>query len=411
MFALIAAGIMDRQLMAILAEPIRNDLGLSSTQIGLLAGTVFAVFYALVSLPVALLVDRFDRVRILGWTGIVSGLATAAGGLAGSFAALAGARAVVAIGDAGGPPAIWSLVCAWFTEARRPRIIAAIQIGAPVGGVAAFVVGGLVAQHLDWRAAFWISGAVGVLLGALALWLLPEPRRLDTAPRPAPPVRQALAFLLGQPAFLWGSAGIACAGLAMFGLAQWAPSVMQREHGWTSGQTGIAVGLVTALGGIAGTWVSGLLAQRRRMQGDEGAEFAVAAGAVALAVPALAASLVVDGPWAVLAAYGAAITGLLAWNAPTIAGFQLVADDGTRALAAALHVFWVNMLGLGLGPLAIGMMDDALATVLPGRSLGLSVAVVAGAAALAAMVCLLCAAGALRKARATRAQAVPDSAS
>lgn len=176
-FAVIAVNIMDRQLMAILGESIKQDLALSDTQLGALTGLVFAIFYAAIGLPIAAIADRFDRARILGWTTLLSSCFTAACGLAGNFLTLSIARAGVAVGDAGGAPTIWSLVCSYFPREARARVISVIQMGVPVGAVLAFVLGGQLAQHWDWRVAFYIVGVLGAILGVIALVLVPEPRR------------------------------------------------------------------------------------------------------------------------------------------------------------------------------------------------------------------------------------------
>jgi predicted MFS family arabinose efflux permease len=398
-FAVLAVNIMDRQLMAILGESIKRDLDLSDTELGALTGLVFALFYAAVGLPVAALADRTDRARILGWTTIISSGFTAACGVAGSFLSLAAARAGVAIGDAGGAPTIWSLVCSYFQPNQRAKVIATIQMGVPVGAVLAFVVGGQLAQHLDWKFAFFVVGAIGAILGVLALLLVPEPRRAERAVsiRRGEPVLISLKALLVQPAFCWGVAAVAFAGMAMFGLAAWVPSVMQRVHGWEPGQTGLAVGLTTAAGGLLGTWVSGVLAHNWRVGGDHGAEFSVPMAAAALAAPAALASAFVADPLFALAIYGVAVTCLLAWNAPSIAAFQLVATDRSRALAASLHVFFVNMFGLGLGPLLIGVVSDALAPNTGEGGLTIAVAAVVTGASVIAAACFFLGARALRK--------------
>jgi predicted MFS family arabinose efflux permease len=396
-FLSIAANIADRQLIAIMGETIKIDLRLSDTEMGALTGLVFALFFATVGLPVAAWADRADRVRILGWTTIASSIFTACSGLASGFATLAAARAGVAVGDAGGAPTIWSLVCGYVSEERRARVIALIQIGAPIGGVIAFVGGGLIAEHIGWRWAFYGLGLLGVILGAVTLIMVPEPRRAEAAaPATMSPWRATMG-LLGRPGFVWGQAGVAFSGMAMFGLSSWGPSVLQRVYLLTPSQAGLVVGFSTAVSGVAATLASGFLAERRRKGGDEGAEFRIPAAAMLAAAPLIALQAAAGSAALAIALFALATFMVLAWNAPSIAGIQLLADDGTRALAASLHVFSANMFGLGLGPVLIGALSDELSPAYGPKGLIFALSLVAGSAALGAALCFQRASGALTR--------------
>ena len=357
-FGIVAVNVMDRQLVAILAESIKLDLDLTDTQVGALSGPLFAVFYAVSGLPLARLADATDRVRVLGLTTAIAGAFAAGAALTRGFAGLALTRVVVAVGDAGGPPSIWSLVSSAEAPERRARTIANIQLGAPAGAVLAFVLGGLVAARFGWRSGFLLVGGLGLALGIAALVFVSEPRRGAVSAENIAPGR--LGTLLRTPGFAWGLGGVAFAGMAMFGLGMWAPTVLQREFGWSVDRTGLALGAATAVAGFAGTWGGGQLTAWRRSRGDEGAEFAVPAGAMLLGIPVVGGALVLVSAVGVLACLASAMLFLLAWNAPSIAGFQHLAEDRARAQAAALHVFFVNLLGLGLGPLVIGALSEAL---------------------------------------------------
>ncbi len=382
-FLSIAANIADRQLMAIMAETIKIDLGLSDTEVGALTGLVFAVFFASVGIPVAAWADRADRSHILGWTTIGSSIFTTLSGLATGFVTLAAARAGVAIGDAGGAPTIWSLVCSFVPEERRARMIAIIQIGAPVGGMLAFAGGGYIAQHVGWQWAFIGLGLIGIVLGAVSLLVVPEPRRgEETAANPG--LLRSLEKLAGRPGFLWAQAGVALSGMAMFGLGSWGASVLQRVYALSPSRVGLIVGGSTVLAGMIATLASGWLAERRRESGDDGAEFTLPAMAMLCAAPLIGAQALTGEVLAAIALFAAATFMVLAWNAPSIAGVQLIADDETRALAASLHVFSANMFGLGLGPVLIGALSDVLTPAHGPRALVLALALVAGLAALAA---------------------------
>lgn len=385
-FLSIAANIADRQLMAIMAETIKADLTLSDTEVGALTGLIFALFFASVGIPVAAWADRADRARILGWTTIGSSLFTACSGFANSFGTLAMARAGVAIGDAGGAPTIWSLVCSYVVEDRRARVIALIQIGAPVGGMVAFIGGGIMAEYVGWRWAFISLGLMGILLGAVSLIVVPEPRR-GLAPSANPGLARSLAKLLARPGFLWAQGGVALSGMAMFGLGSWGPSVLQRAYALSPSEAGLTVGLTTAISGVVATFAGGWYAERRRRLGDDGAEFFVPAIAMLCAAPLIAAQVFTGSPVLAILLFAAATFAVLAWNAPSIAGVQLLAADDTRALAASLHVFSTNMFGLGLGPVLIGALSDVLTPEYGPRGLVYALSAVAGVAALGASIC------------------------
>lgn len=390
-FVVIAINVMDRQMMAILGESIKLDLGLSDTQLGALSGPLFAIFYAIAGIPIAMLADRTDRVRVLGWSTAIAGVFAAMGGLAASFLILALSRAAVAIGDAGGPPPIWSLVSTYYSEERRASRIGLIQLGAPTGAVLAFVLGGLVAAYLGWRWGFFLVGGAGVIAGLAVLFFVPEPRRVASAGNRSPtgkePSSGSLGILMQSQSFRWGLGGVALAGAAMFGLGMWAPSVMQRQYQWSPDQTGLSLGVATAIAGFAGTYFSGVLASTRRRHGDLGAEFSVPCWAMLACLPILAGSYLANAASVALLAYGASTFFLLAWNAPTIAGFQFIAPERGRALAASLHVFSVNMFGLGIGPLAIGALSEALTPILGVQALALSITLFCGPAVLGAAFC------------------------
>jgi len=396
-FAVIAVNVMDRQMMAILGEAIKLDLGLSDVALGALAGPLFAVFYAVSGLPIAMLADRTDRVLVLGWATAIAGVFAIIGGFAGGFWLLAASRAAVAIGDAGGPPAIWSLVSSYYPKEKRARAIGVIQLGAPAGAVGAFILGGILVASFGWRSGFFVIGGAGIMIGLLCLALVGEPRRAPTSDGQHRGDRGFLKTLLTPAPMRWGLAGVAAAGMAMFGLGIWSPSVLQRVYGWPADQTGLALGGATAIAGFLGTYLGGWIATRRRRNGDAGAEFSVPFGAMLVAAPLAALSLMAPSGWAVIVIYGFLTTCLLAWNAPSIAAFQLIAPERSRGVAASLHVFFVNMLGLGVGPLAIGGLSDFLTPSMGAQALFVAVAAVVAAAACVAAFCFGRAATALKR--------------
>ena len=351
----------DRQIVAILLPDIKRDLVLSDTQAGVLTGLGFALFYSVLGVPIARLADRSDRVRIMSVAAIVWSGMTAVTGLAASFWSMLAARVGVAAGEAGGIPPLHSLVADLYPEERRARAFSVVQLGGPVGILLAFFVFGQLAERVDWRVLFYATGGVGVAF-ALVFWrVCPEPRREAGLPRAAPaPMGSAFGALVRQPAYLHLVAGTALAGFALYALVTWMPSFLGRSFGMARGDIGLVLGLSFGGAGALGVLAFGALADlvfRRHA----GAHALVPALMVAVAAPLAGAAFFASTPTGAIALLLLPIVMISGWQAPSIAAVQKVATPQTRALAAALLMLVLNLVGLGLGPLAVGVLSDALA--------------------------------------------------
>ncbi|MEQ8433642.1 MAG: MFS transporter [Oceanicaulis sp.] len=352
--------LIDRQIMAILAEPIKADLGFSDTQIGLLTGLGFSLLYSILGIPVARLADRVDRVRIIAIaTGAWSAM-TAVTGLTSSFGAMLVARMGVAAGEAGGIPPMHALVADLFKPEERGRAFSIVQLGGPLGVLTAFFAGGYLAAAFDWRTVFYVAGGAGVVF-ALVIWkLLPEPRRGRPAPDPhAASFVSAAKTLLSIPAYRQLLAGVAWAGFGLYATIIWAPSFLIRSFELPIAQVGLVLGTAFGLLGAVAVLLAGQISDAAKKR-DPGAHAFVPAVMMIAAAP-LAAAGFLSGTlvWAM----GLLILPIMmmsAWQAPSIAAVQDTATPRTRALAAALVMFTLNLLGLGLGPLVVGILSDVL---------------------------------------------------
>jgi predicted MFS family arabinose efflux permease len=386
-FAILAVNVMDRQLMAILIEPMKRDLGMTDTQMGLLTGLAFALFYATMGIPIAMLADRADRKIVLAVSSILSSLFSLMCGFATGFWSLLVARVGVAIGDAGGAPTMHSLIASQVAPEERARTLSILQLGVPLGAVFAYAGGGYIAQHYGWQYSFFIVGTLGALLGLLTLIVVKEPRAA-AARSIAMPLTEGISGLLGQPAFRWGLAGVALAGIGLYSAATWAPSVLQRGFGFTTSQAGLGFGLATALGGGLGTVLGGIVTHALRKRGDNGAEFFLPAIVLLLTAPMILGTLLTRDGAVALGLLGGVSALLLSWNAPSIAGFQNLSTDATRALVSATHVLAVNLVGLGGGPLLVGVLSDLFTPIYGAGALTLALAAVVSVACIASSFCL-----------------------
>ena len=369
---------MDRQLFAVLQESIRADLNLSDSQLALLGGTMFAIFYATMGIPIAWMADRTNRVRLIAIACAVWSLFTALSGLATNFVQMALARIGVATGEAGGVAPSYSVISDYFPPSNRGAAIGVFTIGAPLGLAAGTLLGGWIADALSWRWAFILLGLPGVLL-ALGLWVLvKEPKRgrfdpPDQAAAPAPKPLQAVGVVFSSPSLLLLTLGAAATSFAGYGLYQWIPSFLQRSQGLSLEEVRTLLSplfLLGIVGAVAGGWIADRLGRTRPSAYALVPAVTIAAGAPLF----LAAMLVTDGRTSLMLLALPIMLGY-AWLGPGLAAAQTLTRPAMRATVAAVIGFFNNLIGIGLGPLFIGAISDALAPSLgPGEALRLALA-------------------------------------
>lgn len=355
---------LDRQIVNILAEPIRKDLGISDTQVGLMTGLAFALFYTFLGLPIARLADRpsTDRGKLIALALAIWSAMTALCGMAQNFAQLLLARIGVGVGEAGCTPAAHSLIADRVPAERRPGAMAFYSLGIPIGSLLGMMIGGYLADTLGWRNAFLVVGAPGVLLAIIVLALVKDKNRIVRA-MPADSKGEGILAVMRQlfqsPAYVILFFAASASSFLSYGKSTWTTIYFQRSHGLSPGETGLWFGFWGGVAGIVGTWLGGWLADR---YGKVNRRHVVTAPAVgmALAVPMLLAAYVATD-WRVSLALLMVPTALNSlYYGPVYSSAQGLVPLRHRATASALLLFGQNLIGLGLGPLFFGMLSDLL---------------------------------------------------
>jgi MFS family permease len=352
----------DRQIVGILAVPIKTELHLSDSQLGLMGGAAFAIFYTLLGIPVARLADRMSRTGIMTAALALWSLMTAACGVTQNFAQLFLARVGVGVGEAGGVTPAYSLICDYFPAKERGRALSVYSFGIPIGTALAFMLGGVITTLMSWRMAFFIVGFAGLAVTPVLKFTVREPPRgaMD-APRfaVAPSWFEAIKVLLGKPSF-WGlSLGAACASMMGYGLFFWAPSFLVRSFHLTLLQASTSYGGLVLIGGLAGIWLGGAFADRYGA-GRPAMYALVPAIAFIGTVPFYVAGVLSRSLWLCLTVLFLPTALGLVWLGPVLTAVQHLVPATQRATASALFLFVINLIGLGLGTALIGAVSDAM---------------------------------------------------
>jgi predicted MFS family arabinose efflux permease len=353
----------DRQLLSVLVEPIRADMNFSDTQFGLLTGLAFALFYAAMGVPVAMIADRWNRIRLIGIACVVWSGFTAACGLVSTFWQLALMRFGVGAGEAGGTAPSLSVLADYYPPAQRPLAIGLFTCNGPFGVFVGAAFGAWAAANIGWRNAFVVIGIVGILIAPLLIWLVREPTRgaMDTL-KPADkalPFGQSLAMFVRRPSLRVVMIGSGLAAFVSYGMLNWIPAFLMRTQKmpleamatWFAPAAGITFGI----GILGGGWLVS-----HRAKGSARAYGTIPACATAVLVPTFIAALLVDSWQASLALMLIPMAACTAYIAPALALVQNLTPPRSRATAAALLMLMFNIVGLGLGPLFAGMVSDVL---------------------------------------------------
>ena len=357
----------DRQLVTILLEPIKLEFGASDTAMGFMTGFAFALFYASLGVPVARLADRWSRRNVIAISVGLWSAMTALCGMAGSFWQLALARVGVGIGEAGGTPPSHSLLADYFPPQQRATALSIHATATQFGILIGMLGGAIVAAEYGWRMAFIFFGIPGIIVALLVAFTVREPAR--HTPLGTTSMLEDIRHIWALPGFsLIAMAGAATA-LAAYGLGTWSPSFLMRTHGLSLVETGFLLGGAGAVSGIVGAVTGGILCDRLSKRDKRWQLWLPAAGAFATAPLMLCFLLwpesqqfAVAGSLVPVAIIFTLLGGVVAafWIGPTYAAIQTLAPGNMRAQAAAIFMFMFNLVGMGLGPLVIGMLSDAL---------------------------------------------------
>jgi predicted MFS family arabinose efflux permease len=354
----------DRQIVAILAEPISRDLQLSDSQLGLLTGLAFALFYATLGVPIARVADngRSNRSRMIAVFVAVWSVMTALCGVAQNFWQLLLARIGVGVREAGCTPTAHALIADSLPPHKRAGGIAFFGLGIPIGGLLGTLIGGGMAEALGWREAFWVVGIPGLLLAVFVWFFLKDPRLGRAAPVDAPPrlsMWASLKLLATSPAYCLVLSGASLVAFLSYGKGVWVLVYFQRTHKLSVGQTALWVGVILGIAGIVGTWLGGWAADKFGSK-DRRHMLTLPAWAMVLAAPVLFAGYMVDDWRLAIALLVLPTIANSAYYGPAYGAAQVLARPDTRAMAAAWMVFAQNLIGLGLGPLLFGALSDML---------------------------------------------------
>jgi MFS family permease len=353
----------DRQIVGILAVPIKADLGLTDTQLGLMGGLAFALFYTGLGIPVAILADRWKRTWIMTaaltiWSGM-----TAACGLATNFWQLFMARLGVGVGEAGGVAPAYSLISDYFPSHQRARALSVYSFGIPIGSALGILFGGYIASKIDWRFAFFAVGIAGILVAPIFKLTVAEPPRgqydVKGPDAPAPTLVEIVQLLMQKPSFWLISLGASASSMMGYGLFFWLPSFLVRSFGLELLEASVFYAGILLIGGIAGTWAGGYMADRFGA-GKRGNYVIIPAVAFLLTIPLYVMAIL--SPNLTTTFFALLIpTGLgLAWLGPVLSAIQHVVPSTMRATASAIFLFINNLIGIGAGTVALGIISDNL---------------------------------------------------
>ncbi|MFI4889916.1 MAG: spinster family MFS transporter [Steroidobacterales bacterium] len=354
---------LDRQIIGILAIPIKTELALTDSELGLMGGLAFALFYTLLGIPIARFADRANRTWIITAAIGLWSLMTAVCGFVHSFGQLFLARMGVGIGEAGGVAPAYSLICDYFPPQARARALSVYSFGIPIGSAIGIVAGGYITTLMSWRVAFIAVGIPGLIIAPLLKLTVREPARgaydQKGAIQTAAPLRAVIRTLANKPSFWLLSLGSAAASMMGYGLFFWMPSFLVRSFHLQLLQASLGFGALLLVGGVFGIWFGGFIADRYGHKRK--ATYALIPALAFLAtVPFYAVGVLSGTLWLSVVALLVPTALGLAWLGPVLAAMQQLVPASMRATASALFLFINNLIGIGLGSTLIGVLSDTL---------------------------------------------------
>ncbi|QNN64919.1 MFS transporter [Sphingomonas rhizophila] len=346
---------LDRQILGILAGPIIKDLQLTDAEFGAIGGIAFALLYSVLGVPLAMLADRTSRSKVIAgalavWSGFTALCGTATG-----FTQLFVYRLGVGIGEAGGVAPAYALIADYYPPKRRARALAIFSLGIPLGLAAGTLIGAYLASWISWRAAFYAMGIAGLVLAPIMLIFVRDVPR-SAAATATVSLSQAFPIIARKPAFWLMAFAASLSSLAGYGLALWTPTVLERSFGFGLIERGQFLASIFLIGGTAGVFAGGWLADRLG-QGDRRWYARLPAIAWLITAPMFAIGLLSSDPWA---AWGLLLIPNalnILWLGPVTTAVQHLVAQPMRATASASFLLINNLIGLGVGPTLIGALS------------------------------------------------------
>ncbi|TWT13098.1 MFS transporter [Reyranella sp. CPCC 100927] len=359
LFVAYTINFIDLQIFSILAVPIKADLKLTDTQLGLLGGLAFAILYSTLAIPLAVLADRTSRTWVITGALVVLSGFTALCGAAANFWQLFLCRLGVGVGEAGGTAPSFAIIADYFPGNNQAKAFAIYSLGIPLGAALGVLLGGYIAAAGDWRTAFVVIGLAGMPLALIFRRLVPEPARDEPSSATACRLGHVFAVLAAKRSFWWLSFAAGVSAMLGYGLAFWLPSLMRRSFGLTLIETSQFYGFLLLIGGGAGVLLGGWLGDRFGNR-DRGAYARLSAVALVGAVPLFAAGVLSSSAIAAFALFVIPQALVVFYLAPVFSAVQHLVAAPMRATASACFLFINNLIGLGGGAFVLGALSDAL---------------------------------------------------
>lgn len=354
-----AINFVDRQILGVLLEPIGQEFELSDSLLGLLSGIAFAAFYSILGIPIAVLSDRLNRRNIIVTCITIFSAMTALCGSVTSFMQLFFARIGVGVGEAGTMPASQSILSDLYNVNERPFAMGLLASGGNIGLMLGLLIGGWVNEWYGWRMAFFVAAVPGLIMAAIIWFTVEEPARSEPVKRSNwfQDVIDGLTMVVSIDSFRRLALAGSLYGMAAYGIVTWMPVYYIRYHDMTTGEAGSVISLIVGVLGGLGAFGGGALCARLSPR-DIRWNCWVPALAIAIAVPLYFAMLATDNTTLALALF--VIPGFLSsvYAGPTWSIIQELVPSHKRAIAASIFMMIFNLVGLGLGPLAVGVLSD-----------------------------------------------------
>lgn len=370
----------DRQILVILQESIKVDLGLSDTQLGLLSGISFAIFYVTLGIPIARYADSANRRNVVSLAIATWSFMTALSGVAQNYWQLLLARIGVAVGEAGGSPPAHSMISDIFPLQQRATALSIYSMGINFGVLFGFVIGGWVNDWLGWRWVFIVIGIPGIIWALVVRFTLHEPSRgwseKVVTVADAPPMKNVLQLLWSRKSFRHLSIAAGLHAFVGYGVGQWIASFFIRNYELTTtGEIATWLGLISGTAGAGGTFLGGYLCDKLGVR-DRRWYVWLPALATLAAVPFSLAVYMLNAYYLALLVYTVPVFLGAMYLGPTIAMTHGIVSLRMRALASSILFFVLNLIGLGLGPLLTGMISDLLVPAFGDESLRFALIIV-----------------------------------